>query len=346
MLLSVKHSFLLALGAVSLWGCTLIDEDMRDCETDYHLDYELRLVTNMTTELQTQLTLAADVKLSAALKAYLQEVFTDYAHDVDLGFYDVAADSARLHHEHHVMDDNQSSYTLDIPVRRYQHLAVANVENKGAVTLQGEQKCHGARLHQAIGDTIAPHKTGLFTARLPMDIKEGENQQFDVRLYMANCASAIVLDTLGSGIKDLNVVAAGFATDFDVADSVYRFAYSPVYRTRRISVPDAPGTPDCFAAVTFPSHPEPSTKVVIDGNDPFVTSGTDYSLWQYRVYAMLADRTVTETVLGVRKALQPGQFKIVKVKVKPDGSAQPEDTSVGVSITLNWEAGMKIDYEF
>ena len=46
-------------------ACSLIDEDMRDCETDTRLDYELRLVTNMTTELQTQLSLEEDAEVAA-----------------------------------------------------------------------------------------------------------------------------------------------------------------------------------------------------------------------------------------------------------------------------------------
>ena len=57
-----------------------------------------------------------------------------------------------------------------------------------------------------------------------MDIQDGVDQQFDVKLYMVNSASSLVLDTLGSHIKDIQVFASGFANSFDLADSTYRLA--------------------------------------------------------------------------------------------------------------------------
>ena len=179
-------------------ACSLIDEDMRDCEADTRIDYELRLVTNMTTELQTQLSLEEDAEVAAALEACWKEVFTDRAHDVDLSFYNVVEPMERLHHERHVMDASQTSYTLYIPVRRYLHLAVANLEGNGNLRLEDDTQSATAALRQQLADTLDSQTKGIFTARLPMDIREGVDQEFDVRLYMANSAAAIVLDTLGS----------------------------------------------------------------------------------------------------------------------------------------------------
>ena len=99
----LQYLFLLVVTA-GLSACSLIDEDLRHCETTYNIGYELRLVTNMTTELQTQLSMATDVQVASALGDYLKNVFTDHAHDVDLSFYDVFGDSLRLHHESHIMD--------------------------------------------------------------------------------------------------------------------------------------------------------------------------------------------------------------------------------------------------
>ena len=104
-----KYGFV-ALVTAALTGCSLVDENLSDCETDYHIDYELRLVTNMTTELQTQLSTQVELTpVATALQNHLRGVFTDYAHDVDLSFYDVKEDSLRLHHETHIMNANQSS---------------------------------------------------------------------------------------------------------------------------------------------------------------------------------------------------------------------------------------------
>lgn len=320
-------------------ACALVDEDMRDCETDYSISYELKLVTNMTTELQTQLSMAAEAKVASALQTYLKNVFTDTAHDVNLSFYDVYGDSLRLHHESHVMEANQSSYTLYIPVRKYMHLAVANLDQNGQLQMTGDEKCHGASLQQVVRDTIDSYKTGIFTARLPMDIKDGMDQQFDVKLYTATCAHALVLDTLGSHIRDIKVYASGFATGMNLADSVFVYSYTPIVRTDKVEVGGTAGESLCFAAVTFPSRNISDTKVIINSDDEFVSEVADQALWKYRVYTTMPDGSVTETILGVKLPMQAGQMKIIKCTVISDGSVAPTtvyEPYVGASVTLNW----------
>ena len=127
------HSIGLLLSVLLIVSCSAIDEDRDDCGEDsnnFELNYELRLVTNMTTELETELTTSTDVNVASALRQYLSTIFTDFAHDIDLSFYDTQGDFARLQHDQHVMDANQASYTLNLPMRQYMHLAAANlVEN-------------------------------------------------------------------------------------------------------------------------------------------------------------------------------------------------------------------------
>ena len=335
-----KYILFVALLAV-FTGCRWVDEDLSDCKTDYHLDYELKLVTNMTMELEAQLSLETDIAARAALKDYLGNIFTDYAHDVDLSFYDVVEDSLRLHHEAHIMDASQSSYTLYIPIRRYMHTAVANVLGNKEVSLKEEERCHSAALVQEIGDTLNPHKTGLFAARLPMDILEGEDQQFDVNLFMANCASALVLDTLGSGVKDIRVFVSGFATDFNICDSVYHFDYTPIIRTEKLPLKESEEM--CFVAAHFPSRGVLSTRSVIETTDPFVSEGAENPLWTMRVYSYLDDGSITECILGVTQPLLPGALRTIKAKVYSNGSLVPTDTTVGVSVTLDWEPGLSHD---
>ena len=338
---ALRHTGILILLAVAFTGCSLVDEDMRDCETDYTLDYELRLVTNLTTELQTQLGLVTDINVASALKTYLKDVFTDYAHDVDLGFYDVEADSVLLHREAHVMDANQSSYTLYIPVRQYMHLATANLEQNPLLSLEGSEKCHSLRVVQQLRDTVSSHKSGFFSARLPMEIKEGEDQQFDVKLYMANCASSIIVDTSGTGIKNVTAFMTGFATSFSLCDSMYRFDYTPVVKPDKLDFedPDRVG----FAAVHFPSRPVPPTKTVIDViDDPDVKENAPNSLWQIYVYCTLADGSITQNILGVHNPLSPGHLRIICAKANINGSLVTTYPGVGVSVTLDWEPGLEI----
>lgn len=318
-----------------LTGCCWVDEDLSECETTYNIGYELRLVTNMTTELQTQLGMAADVQVASALETYLKDVFTDYAHDVDLSFYDVLGDSLRLHHESHIMDASQSSYSLFIPVRKYMHVALANNSQVPQLQLLSDDKCHTAILQQVVKDTVDTYKRAVFTARLPMDIQEGEDQQFDVKLYTTSCAHALVLDTLGSHITDMKVFASGFATGFSLADSTYLFSYTPMVRADKVETEGTPGKPLCYAAVTFPSRSVSDTKVIIPDDD-WVSDVADESLWYYTVYTTLPDGSVTKTVLGVKIPICPGQLKIIKCTVTEDGAVNPEAPWVGMSVTLKW----------
>ena len=359
----MKKLLILLIGApiALLSSCSTIDDNLSDCppvedstsveDGSYELDYELRLVTNMTTELktelQTELSTQADLQMAAALRSHLQDIFTDFAHDVDLSFYDTKGDSIRLQHDQHVMNANQASYTLNLPMRQYQHLAVANVVENPVVSLANDKYCHTAYLRQTVvNDTINCHTTGVFTARQPMEVLEGIDQTFDVKLYIANCAATFVVDTVGTGLRDLKVYTTGFATGFNIADSTYIYSAdaSPIVRTKQVN---AVGDNSLlsFCSVTFPSAEEPMTRMVIDTDDPFISPDAADALWEIHVYATTVLGNVTETKLFVKKPLRAGQLKIIKAKASVDGSMKLEGNTVGVNIQTNWNHGGDYNHE-
>jgi hypothetical protein len=332
----VSIAFGLAVTVV-FYGCSVIDEDLSDCDEEMRLDYDLHLVTNLTIELQKELDRKDDANLLKALRSYLAPIFTDYARDIDLSFYDVQGDGALLHNERHQMDANEMSYTLYLPRRQYHHTALANLEGNGVVMLEGGDHYHSTRLLQSRGDTVSTHKTGVFTARkeIQVDIKT-----VYVHLYMANCAAALVLDTSEATLKDLKVLATGFASGFNIADSSYVYvATSQLVMADKVDT----GTPGqaCFCTVNFPSPESPkTTRNIIETEEPFDTSESEKPLWQFRVYATLSDGKVTESVLSVNTSLSAGQLDIIRAKVHSNGALEPDGTKVGVSVTLDWnEAG-------
>ncbi len=335
--MSKKHLIPLryALLAV-LTGCSLIDEDMRDCESDHVLDYRLSLSITLTTELQTQISTQTELSaVASALQAHLSAMFTDYARDVNLSFYDVSGDNDLLHNETHEMDASQHSYTLYIPVRRYMHLALANIRRTAPgegldMELKDSLRSHTSTLEisaEAVKDgsknIIKSQNTGIFSARLPMDIKEGENRQFEVEMYMVNCASALALDTLGSGVRDIKVYASGFANGFRICDSTYVRSVNYSVEADEVKVDD--GRFASYCAVNLPSR-DPDTKA-------------DAPLWDYTIYATCQDGSVTRTVLGVTVPLEAGGFKLIRSKMEADGSVVPRESYVGASVTLNWSEG-------
>ena len=319
-----------------MFACSLVDDDTKDCDGTLTMDYELRLVTNLTTELETHLSMETEATLIQSIRKYLEPVFTDRPYDVELEFYDMQGASPLMYHESHVMDASQSSYTLYVPVRDYMHLAIANLSSVPSLSLEGDDFCGTAKLSQEVKDTISPHKAGVFTARLPMYIKENENQKFDVHLYMANCVSVFMADTTGSNIRDMKVFTGGFASDFEIRDSVYHYSNTPVMRTDRIAVNE--GGNMVFASVSFPSLPGVESKS--DGD------GKDQVLWQIRCYATTAAGTVTETVMGVSEPLAPGDLKLIRAKLHDDGSISTDDTTIGISVILDWQPGTDHDVVF
>lgn len=338
------------LGTAALTGCRLVDEDVSDCsEQELKVDYELQLVTNMRTEIQTVFDLQTDMQVATTLQERLGEVFTDYAHDVDLSFYDTVEPMALLEHFGVVMDASESSYSLILPGRPYMHTCVANLEAEPFITLEDGEYCRTARLvqHPEIKDTVSAHTTGIFSARQSMDVLTGVDQQFDVELYMVNAATALVLDMADApDVKDIRVFLHGFADGFNIADSTYTFDSKQIVRTNLLLA--QPGSTErCYTSIHFPSRDVDSgTKMIIDVQDPDRDKSSEEILWYWEVLATLKDGSVTQTILGSYNPLHAAQFKAVKAVVHDDGGVVSHDHTVGASVTLDWDEGLDIDVPF
>lgn len=317
-------------------GCSSIDDDLSDCGNSFELNYQLRLVTNMTTELQTQLTTMTELSVANALTMHLKDIFTDFAHDVDLSFYDTEGALNRLQHDQHIMDANQSSYTLTLPMRKYMHLAIANIADNDVVGLTGDEYSSSSILQQAKGqltdgiEILPSHTTGLFTARQPMEVLSGVDQTFNVHLYMANSATSLVLDTKGHAFNDIKVYATGFANTFYIRDSSYVYTDNPPLVIAERVATDSKLL--CFCSVNFPSRDAiPASVKTRAGENP--------ALWQFKVYLTNTDGKITETILDIDEPLKAGDLKIIKGELDDEGAVRPYNSTVGVSVTLDWNSG-------
>ena len=163
-----RNTFMMGILLSACWlmaGCSTIDDDLSECgpeEEDFELNYELKLVTNLTTELETQLRTLTEFKVKGALETHLEKIFTDKAHDVDLSFYDTEGTKEVLEHVTDVIDANQTTYDLTLPMRQYLHLAVANIAENPVVGLAGEKYSYSSELRQA-----APTVSDGFPGHLP-----------------------------------------------------------------------------------------------------------------------------------------------------------------------------------
>lgn len=331
--------FILFCGAAALSGCCLVDEDLRDCNTEHKFRYELHLITNFDTELQEVLGKDEDRPVREALRNDLKGVFTDFGQDLDLSFFATGLDSTRLFREQVTMNANRSEISLFLPERPYLHTSVANVAENGIVSLSNEGRRHLSSLRQK-QETADPHRTGLFTGRMPLD---GVSLDREMGLYMANCAAALVVNTSEEGFRSMTATASGFADSFSICDSIFRYSEPVLVSTKQLSPEE--GDQRCFVTVNFPSRDYPATRSVTETTEPFRSENAPEALWHFRTYVTLADNSVTETTLGVTKPLRAGQLMILKAKVLPDGSVQPHDPTVGMSVVLDWGEGIGGDIE-
>ncbi len=345
--MTLKHNILFFIViALCVWlqGCCLIDDNLELCGTDAQITYQVKLVTTLDLELNTVLSVDTDQYLKAAFMRYFDKIFVDYVHDVDLSFYSKETQE-RVYHENHIIDASEKSFVLYLKSDRYTHLSACNIDEAVNVSLEGDEDPLTMRLMQAQGDTLAPHTTGLFTARLDMDVQTDTSQNFIVPLYMANSGIGLVVDTLGSSVGDIDVYVQDMATDFWVMDSTYHFLSNPAINMVQVpvdmklmSMPAATDTlhPSfnehrlCYATTTFPSR------------DTLVTA--DY-VWRIKVYVHTVENKIAENILTIRTPLRASSLRILKIKLGRNGEARVLNDDVGATVNLDWHDGSSFNPE-
>lgn len=313
-------------------GCCVIDDDLSVCGQDYKLRYTMRLVTNIQLRVQEKLSAEEDRPLADTLKQWLAPIFESNAHDLDMSFFSQDGQDKLCKHSHEIINALQKSYTLYLPVADYMHVAVVNTDKNDYVHMEGTDHAATFRLVQRVADTIPSHPTAIFAARLPMEMKDGVDQEFEVNMYMTTSAVALVLVSAPDTLPELDVLLSGTATGFMVRDSVYTFQNPALIRAEKV-------TERCYGMLCWPSPDKAPSAVTARGKQ-------SAALWEVRSYAHLTNGTITETVLSVDTALAAGTLEILKVELQDDGSLKPvENAHVGASVTLDWKEGSHHDIE-
>lgn len=303
----------------SLSSC--IDEDMSDCGKEYKIQYNLQLNTQINTVIDVDLNLIEEQEIAARLKQALSKVFTDHAHDNDLSFF---VGEELSHHEANKMGANSVSYTIYLPRNDYQNLSLANTGSARNVKITGANACKSLALEQEQKDTIDSHNIGLFTSRLTINEADFEHD-LQTTLYMANCAAAVVINQQEVKPTELWGFVEGMATHFLVNDSIYSTSRNTIVRAKRINEASSASaqTHDALYAVSFPSSK---------------------AEWRYHIIVKVNGK-YTETILTLNEPLKAGRLKLIKAKLKPDGSLVVTNASVGVSVKLDWKPGGSHDID-
>lgn len=316
--------FLIALMTLStafgLSSC--INEDMSKCGKDYKIKYNLRLNTQIHTLIDIDLNTTEERHIANRLKQELGTVFTDHALDNDLSFF---IGKVLYRHEANIMNANSVSYTIYLPRNDYQNLSLANTGSARNVKITGANDCKALALEQEQKDTINSHNIGLFTSRLSIDENDFEHD-LQTTLYMANSSAVVVIDQSKVQPTELWGFVEGMATQFQVNDSTYSSSLNTMVRAKRINqdfITNSIPTHDALYTVCFPSiKPE----------------------WRYHVIAKVNDK-YTETIFTMNEPLKAGKLKIIKTRLKEDGSLSTSNTAVGVSVKLDWKPGGSHDID-
>ena len=306
--------------AFGLSSC--IDEDMSKCGKDYKIKYNLRLNTQIHTLIDIDLNTTEERHIANRLKQELGTVFTDHALDNDLSFF---IGKVLYRHEANIMNANSVSYTIYLPRNDYQNLSLANTGSARNVKITGANDCKALALEQEQKDTINSHNIGLFTSRLSIDENDFEHD-LQTTLYMANSSAVVVIDQSKVQPTELWGFVEGMATQFQVNDSTYSSSLNTMVKAKRINqdfITNSIPTHDALYTICFPSiKPE----------------------WRYHVIAKVNDK-YTETIFTMNEPLKAGKLKIIKTRLKEDGSLSTSNTAVGVSVKLDWKPGGSHDVE-
>lgn len=330
-------------------GCSLIDDDLSVCGTDFEMVLEMQLVTDLDLVLETTLSAETDVYTRAVLRNYFSDIFTDHAHDINIGFF--STDDELVYSIHDVIDATQSTYTFYLPKADYHAIATANLDNNQVVTLRDSADSRMARLETMAADTLPTQRTGLFTVARDIEVIDTADQKINLTLHMASCALALVIDTSAVPVSNIRAHMTNTANELMLRDSLFLHDRPKAVHLEKIE--------DTAAAAAAAQHyrpnkanlpnlaniasAEPSRRDFLLGCAAFPTPddpAKDGSYYQVKVYVSLPNGTITETVLTPYESLQAGQLKILKLQLQPDGSVLPTTSNeVGASVTLEWKNG-------
>jgi len=278
-----------------------------------------------------------------ALERWLSPIFTDKAKDVDLRFFADESDVLR-HQIQEVINDNRTSYTIRLPKENYMHLAVANIADDRQVRLSEVEHSKTMMLRLPEEDDIHPLRTGVFSARLPMEVTD-TTTRFDVKMYMVSSAVALVMDTTAcADLLNLDCYMSGGACGFTIRDSI--FAYDNRCRMNMERV-----------AVDKVSSQQPSVHRVQHsafGNQPYACLATvcfpteDDKQWTVTVRATLTNNRHTTTTLTIEEPLKAGTLRVISCALTDKGEVDPEpehDQEVGATVEMDWKEGSTIIIE-
>lgn len=300
---------------------------------DCYLTYDMRMQLNVQAVIETELATVDDAPVADALGKWLEPVFSGYAHDLNMLFYDQEQDNLQ-HVLQKIVDNTSASYTVYVRPGDYFHVATVNTADNVNIAVTDTAHSAYISLSQRLMDTLPSYHTAIYTGRTPILTSDTSVHTHHVNLYMATCALALIVEPHDE-MLNMNVLIGGTASGFDIRDSIYTYTRPALIRMDKI-------TPQCYAVVAMPSPDAPFPTAPVRRQ----VQNTGSGLWQMRAYTTMPDGSITETLIDMHSPLEAGTFQLIRVKQLQDGSLQPiRHIDANVSVTLDWNDGGSHDID-
>ena len=312
---------------LTLQSCSLIDDDLSDCETTFSLTYELRVVSNINLQLSEQLQTGAGSRTLATLNNYFSPIMQPTASEVRLGFFPTDG-GAPVYYTRHTQG-LRTAFSLSIPADNYRHVAVIGQEDP-SIFLRDTTEARTERLSQFLNDTVDSHNHAALAGTLDMSVANNANQDWEIDLYPADASVAVVMKK-NPKVTRTRVFLADLATSFTPNDSTWHWEHNSLVRTDAV---DITGTDSvAYCGVAFPSRMEAPGTI-----DPNVAAAKG-AVWRVVILSDLPNGTTTHSVLYMAKPLKAGDIRVIRIRVNDDGGVSTSDSNVGASVTLDWKSG-------
>lgn len=312
---------------LTLQSCTFIDDDRSDCETSFSLNYQLRVVSNINLQLSEQLQMSTGSQTLATLNSYLNPILQPTASAVHLSFFPTDG-SDPVHYDRETAG-LRTAFSLSIPAADYRHIAVIGQEDP-SIFIKDNTSAETTRLTQFLNDTVDSHNHAALAGTLDMSVTNNTNQSWEINLYPADAAVAVVMKKNPNVVRT-RVFLADLATSFTPNDSTWHWEHNSLVRTDAVEVTGTDSVAYC--GIAFPSRMEAPGTI-----DPDVAAAKG-AVWRVVILSDLPNGTTTRSVLYMTEPLKAGDIRVIRIHVNDDGGVSTSDSNVGASVTLDWKKG-------
>lgn len=349
------HVSLFASALLLTTSCLGGEDEFTDCVQPFNIIYRTQLITNEDAEIQKTLHDTPEEEILAPrLKDELVSIFTlepttdavvkTTMADLQLCFYkDKDNKPEILNHliENVGAPEKKFPSSLDV-MQPYWHAALCGIEkNKqyngpvSGISNFGQEHAATLSLYQPEATIAYSHRNGIYTGRIQIPA-HGQKRTYYCNLYQVNSAVAAVIDPGEVKFDEISAYIARTADRFDVQDSMF-YRNNMNLHTLCNRMEETGSQLICLWGACMPC---PTILTA--------TENTEEGFYDFIIEIKTKDIPNNRTMVyratcHVKEPLLAAQLKVLKFRLKPGPEVESVDANVGISVDLEWHAGLNFD---